>query len=53
MDINWPISQVTFACILFIFIEIKFIHFHSCMMFAMKSMSIYPEIVNYDKIIIQ
>ena len=52
IDIKWPISQVTLACISFIFIEIKFIHFHSCMMFVMKSMSIYPNIVNYDKIII-
>ena len=27
-------------CILFMFIEIKFIHCHSCVMFVMKSMSI-------------
>ena len=30
---------ITLSCILFIFIEIKFIHCHSCVMFAMKSMS--------------
>ena len=39
MDIMWPISQITLSCILFVFIEIKFIHCHSSVMFAMKSMS--------------
>ena len=32
-------KPITPSCILFMFIEIKFIHCHSCMMFAMKSMS--------------
>ena len=39
MDIMWPISQSHVSCILFMFIEVKFIHCHSCVMFAMKSMS--------------
>ena len=30
---------ITLSCILFMFIEMKFIHCHSCVMFAMKSMS--------------
>ena len=38
MDIIWPISQSHFH-LLFIFVEMKFIHCHSCVMFAMKSMS--------------
>ena len=33
-------KPITLLCILFMFIEIKFIHCHSCVMFAMKSMSI-------------
>ena len=32
-------KPITFSCILFMFIEMKFIHCHSCMMFTMKSMS--------------
>ena len=32
-------KPITLSCILFMFIEMKFIHFHSCVMFAMKSMS--------------
>ena len=32
-------KPITFSCILFMFIEMKFIHCHSCVMFAMKSMS--------------
>ena len=32
-------KPITHSCILFMFIEIKFIHRHSCVMFAMKSMS--------------
>ena len=32
-------KPITLSCILFMFIEIKFIHCHSCVMFAMKSMS--------------
>ena len=36
-------KPITLSCILFIFIEIKFIHCHSCVMFAMKSMSMCNE----------
>ena len=32
-------KPITLSYILFMFIEMKFIHFHSCVMFAMKSMS--------------
>ena len=32
-------KPIPFSCILFMFIEMKFIHCHSCFMFAMKSMS--------------
>ena len=32
-------KPITLSCILFMFIEIKFIHCHSCVMFAIKSMS--------------
>ena len=32
-------NPITLSCIFFMFIEMKFIHFHSCVMFAMKSMS--------------
>ena len=32
-------KPITLSCILFMFIEIKFIHFHSYIMFAMKSIS--------------
>ena len=32
-------KPITFPCILLMFIEMKFIHCHSCVMFAMKSMS--------------
>ena len=34
-------KPITLSCILFMFIEMKFIHCHSCVMFAMKSMSTY------------
>ena len=37
---NMAYKPVTLPCISFIFIEIKFIHRHSCVMFGMKSMSI-------------
>ena len=40
MDIMRPISQITRPCILFIFINIKLIDCHSCVIFTMKSMSI-------------
>ena len=45
-------KPITLSCILFIFIEMKFIHCHSCVMFAMKSMSMCNDYVNYDEIII-
>ena len=32
-------KPITLSCILFMFIEMVFIHCHSCVMFAMKSMS--------------
>ena len=32
-------KPITLSRILFMFIEMKFIHCHSCVMFAMKSMS--------------
>ena len=32
-------KPITFSSILFMFVEMKFIHCHSCVMFAMKSMS--------------
>ena len=32
-------KTITLSCILFMFIEMKFIHFHSCVMFTMKFMS--------------
>ena len=35
------------------FVEITFIHCHPCVMFAMKSMNICNDLVNYDEIIIQ
>ena len=34
-------------------LKYTFIHCHSCVMFAMKSMNIYNDQVNYDEIIIQ
>ena len=36
-------KSITLLCILFMFIEMKFIHCHSCVMFAMKSMSMCNE----------
>ena len=45
-------KAITLSCILFMFIEMKFIHCHSCVMFAMKSMSMCNDYVNYDEIII-
>ena len=32
-------KPITLSCTLFMFIEMKFIHCHSCVIFAMKSMS--------------
>ena len=37
----------------FMFIGMKLIHSHSCMMFAMKSMSIYNKSNNDNEIIVQ
>ena len=36
-------KPITLSCIFFMFIEMKFIHCHSCVMFAMKSMSMCNE----------
>ena len=44
---------ITFLYISFIFIKIKFIHFHSCVMFIMKSMNICNDKVNFNELIIQ
>ena len=40
---NVTYKPITLSCILFMFIEMKFIHCHSCVMFAMKFMSMYNE----------
>ena len=45
-------KPITLPRISFMFIEMKFIHCHLCVMFVTKSMSIY-DYVNYDEIIIQ
>ena len=45
-------KPITLSYILFMFIEMIFIHFHSCVIFAMKSMSMCNDKVNYDEIII-
>ena len=45
-------KPITLSCIFFMFIEMKFIHCHSCVIFAMKSMSMCNDYVNYDEIII-
>ena len=42
----------TLSRILFMFTEMKFIQYHSYVMFAMKFMSICNNYVNYDEIII-
>ena len=36
-------DPITLLYILFMLIEMKFIHYHSCVMFAMKSMNIYND----------
>ena len=33
-------KPITLSCILFMFIEMKFIHFHSCMIFVIKFMTV-------------
>ena len=43
-------NPITLLCISFIFIEMKFIHYHSGVMFVMKSMNICNDYVNYDEI---
>ena len=45
-------NPITLSCILFMFIEMKFIDCHSCAIFVMKSLSICNDYVNYDEIII-
>ena len=45
-------KPITLSCILFTFIELKFIHCHSCVMFEMKSISMCNDYVNYNEIII-
>ena len=45
-------KSITLSCILFMFIKMKFVHCHPCVMFSMKSMSICNDLVNYDEIII-
>ena len=46
-------KPITLIYISLMLIEMKFIHLHSCVIFAMKSMSICNDQVNYDEIIIQ
>ena len=36
-------KPITLQCILFMFIEMKFIHCHECVMFVIKSMNIYND----------
>ena len=43
-------KPITLPCILFMFIEMKFIHCHSCVMFAMKSVSMCNDKVSYNEI---
>ena len=45
-------KPITLSCIFFMFIEMIFIDCHSSVMFAMNSMSIFNDYVNYDEIII-
>ena len=42
-------KPIAISCISFMFIEIKFIHCHSCVMFTMKSKIICNNSVNYDE----
>ena len=37
---------------LIMFIKLKLVNYHYCVMFAMKSVSLYNDYVNYDEIII-
>ena len=45
-------KPITLSYILFMLIEMKFIHYRSYAMFVMKSMSMCNDQVNYDEIII-
>ena len=45
-------KSITFPCISFMLIEMKFIHYHSRVMFAMKCMTICNDEVNYEEIIL-
>ena len=40
---NMAYKPITLSCNLFMLIEMKFIHRHSCVMFVMKSMSMYND----------
>ena len=45
-------KAITLPCISFVFIEIEFMYYHSCVIFAIKSMGIYNNKVNHNEIII-
>ena len=45
-------KPITLSCILFMSVEMKFYHCHSCVMFVMKYMSICDDYMNYDETII-
>ena len=45
-------KSIMLSCLWFMFIKMKFIHYHSYMMFTMKSMSIFHDLMNYDEIIL-
>ena len=44
---------IILLCISFMFIKMKFNHFHSCVIFVINFMSICNNLVNYDEMIIQ
>ena len=44
-------KSITLPSMLFMFTKIKFIHWNSCVMFAMNFTSICNDQVNYDEII--
>ena len=52
IDMIWPTSHITLVCISFIFIGMKFIHCHSCMMLKMNFIRICNDLMNHDEIII-
>ena len=43
-------KPITLSHISFMFIKIKFIHCHFCVIFVIKSMSICNDLANYDEI---